>query len=359
MIRSLTYHKGEKPITGGNLNLKRAHTPSARLFRSSSKTLKSPYSKHGPTLGLPDGATTTASPYNFSLEFSAERPGGSPRLPSRAPCSSSCTRSRASTSLAGLTARRAGGRGREGGCSSVGKCARAPARRPTPTPRLFFSGKRGASQDASFGRKLGTKASRRRVYHDRIRCFGAARCQLRTPRPECPQQQGGGWRGPRPERRGPRKVKGPSPREGAEVCRGERVSAEICVHSRPPPPRLASRWNSSAATRPTDAATFLPRRAPSEAGARLAGRRGPATNRPPPTPARHLWRKRPFPGLAALHADRPPPARTERGARFPPRPRGPSPLNWLQPAAAERGPRRGGGERAGPEGRGRGSRGPT
>lgn len=78
MLRSLTYHKGEKPITGGNLNLKRAYTPSARLFRSSFKTLKSPYIKHGPTLGLPDGTTITVSPYNFSLEFSAKRPGGSP-----------------------------------------------------------------------------------------------------------------------------------------------------------------------------------------------------------------------------------------------------------------------------------------
>lgn len=221
-------------------------------------------------------------------------------------------------------------------CFSVGKCARAPARRPTPTPRLFFSGKRGDSQDASFGRKLSIKASHRRVDHDRIRCFGAARCNFakrRAPSSRSSREAGGGDPGWSGEGRG--KVKGPSLREGAEVCRGDRVSAEICVRSAPP----ACFQVELVRGHPAHGRRNLPfPRAPSEAGARLAG-----TARPGPPPG--LRRPRPVtcgesapaPGLAALHADRPPPAppaRTERGARFPPRPRGPSPLNWLQPAAA-------------------------
>lgn len=82
----------------------------------------------------------------------------------------------------------------------------------------------------------------------------------------------------------------------------------------------------------------------------------------------------PSPGLSALHADRTP---APRGSRSPlglrgqssapgslPCLRGPSALNWLQPAAAtergsqwREGPGRGGGERTGPEERG--SQGPT
>ena len=144
----------------------------------------------------------------------------------------------------------------------------------------------------------------------------------------------------------------------------------------PPPPAPPSRWNSlTAATQPTDTATFPPH-VPSESRASEGGGRErtpggagaiPGHNQASGDPGRvTCGESAPSPGLSALHADRIPPHgnRSPLGLRgpsaapgYPPWLRGPSALNWLQPAAAtergsrwREGPGRGGGERAGPEG---------
>lgn len=139
----------------------------------------------------------------------------------------------------------------------------------------------------------------------------------------------------------------------------------ICAYSLSP-----SRWNSlTAATQPTDTATFPPlvpseskasegggrERTPGGAGA-ILGHHQASTD-----PGRvTCGESAPSPGLSALHADRTP---APRGSRSPlglrgqssapgslPCLRGPSALNWLQPAAAtergsrwREGPSRGGG----------------
>lgn len=65
--------------------------------------------------------------------------------------------------------------------------------------------------------------------------------------------------------------------------------------STPCPP---SRWNSLEATQPTDT-TLLTRASQDDRRERTAGGADahPATTRPSPTPARHLWRKHPLPRL--------------------------------------------------------------
>jgi hypothetical protein len=90
-------------------------------------------------------------------------------------------------------------------------------------------------------------------------------------------------------------------------------------------------------------ATFPPRQPPGlRPGPDRAGASAATGQQASAPPARHLWRRRPSP------ASRPftPPV-------SPPRPRGPSPLNWLQPAAATEWGSGGSGRVPGAEGTGR------
>lgn len=149
-------------------------------------------------------------------------------------------------------ARGAGVRERRG--VRVEKCARAPARLPAPTPILFFRGDRGDSEDSS-GSENSVSKPQASGPPDRRRRFGCA-AQLLTRRPEFQQQQqrrGHRRGGPGAERGRRGKVKGLRLRDGAQVCGEDRVSADTGPRPRP---LLRSRWNSLAATQPTDTATF-------------------------------------------------------------------------------------------------------
>lgn len=120
----------------------------------------------------------------------------------------------------------------------------------------------------------------------------------------------------------------------------------------PPPSQVELVNRSRPASRPRHLPSPRPLRAPGQVKvARGAGRgrlAGPARARRAaaaaglrrPRPG-HLWRKRPLSGLSCPSAARLPPAAARPARTQPP---GPSPLNWLQPAAAGRrageGPRR-------------------
>lgn len=134
MIRSLPISKG-KANDRWEFQLKtRVHTI-ARLFWSSFKTLKFPYIKHGPKLGLSYGTTITVSPTNFSLGILLNAPIAA--LHFRAHLTAGAAPGAEPPPPAQVSER--GGRGRGSACVSRWVSARALPRGAPPPPRYFSS----------------------------------------------------------------------------------------------------------------------------------------------------------------------------------------------------------------------------